>query len=232
MAKKQNKTKENFYVTTPIYYPSGKPHIGSAYTTLAADILARWHKLLGKDVFFLTGTDEHTKKVVKVAKAEGKTPKEYTDYITPIFQNAWKRLGIKYDRFIRTTDKEHEKVVSDILKKVYKKEKDAKIRERILMIIYTSQKETLRYVAERLHCDHKLVFYWKRRYEKEGFVIANADRVVLTQKGQGLVKDISLVGGGNNVLYSKKKLQLSPNYKALAGELQGFRKKIFPRHGL
>jgi len=84
MAKKQNKTKENFYVTTPIYYPSGKPHIGSAYTTLAADILARWHKLLGKDVFFLTGTDEHTKKVVKVAKAEGKTPKEYTDYITPI----------------------------------------------------------------------------------------------------------------------------------------------------
>ena len=120
MAKKQNKTKENFYVTTPIYYPSGKPHIGSAYTTLAADILARWHKLLGKDVFFLTGTDEHTKKVVKVAKAEGKTPKEYTDYITPIFQNAWKRLGIKYDRFIRTSDEDHKKLVEYVLDKVYK----------------------------------------------------------------------------------------------------------------
>jgi len=114
-------TRKKFYVTTPIYYPSGKPHIGSAYTTLAADILARWHKLLEEDIFFLTGTDEHTKKVVKVAKNEGKTPKEYTDYITPIFQSAWKKLDIQYNRFIRTSDEDHKKLVRYVLEKVYKK---------------------------------------------------------------------------------------------------------------
>lgn len=115
------KSKKKFYVTTPIYYPSGKPHIGSAYTTIAADILARWHKLQGEEVFFLTGTDEHTKKVVKAAEKEGMSPKEYTDYITPIFKESWKKLNIEYSRFIRTSDKDHEKFVEHILREVFKK---------------------------------------------------------------------------------------------------------------
>lgn len=113
-------TKKKFYVTTPIYYPSGKPHIGSAYTTIAGDILSRWNKLIGKEVFFLVGTDEHTKKVVKAAEKEKKTPQEYTDDITPRFKEAWKKLGIEYNRFIRTSDEDHKKFVTHLLEKVYK----------------------------------------------------------------------------------------------------------------
>ncbi len=113
--------KKTFYVTTPIYYPSGKPHIGSAYTTIAADILSRWNKLLGKEVFFLTGTDEHTKKVVKAAEKEGKSPKEYTDKIASVFQETWKKLNINYNRFIRTSDLDHKNYVEYVLDKVYKK---------------------------------------------------------------------------------------------------------------
>ena len=113
--------KNTFYVTTPIYYPSGKPHIGSAYTTIAADILKRWHMLLGKEVFFLTGTDEHTKKVVKAAEKEKMTPKQYTDFITPLFEGAWKKLNISYDRFIRTSDTDHKKYVQHLLSEVHKK---------------------------------------------------------------------------------------------------------------
>lgn len=115
------KNKNKFYVTTPIYYPTAKPHLGSAYTTIAADILARWNKVLGKDVFFLTGTDEHTKKVVKAAKKEGLTPKQFTDKITPEFERVWEKLNIKYDRFIRTSDLDHKKFVGLILKKVFDK---------------------------------------------------------------------------------------------------------------
>lgn len=111
---------KNFYITTPIYYPSGKPHIGSAYTTIAGDILSRWYKLNGKEVFFLVGTDEHTKKVVKAAEEEGKTAKQYTDDIVPVFKHAWERLNIQYNRFIRTSDADHKEFVSHILEKVHK----------------------------------------------------------------------------------------------------------------
>jgi methionyl-tRNA synthetase len=112
---------KKFYVTTPIYYPNDIPHIGHAYTTLAADILARWNKLIGKEVFFLTGTDEHGKKIESVAKEKGKKPKEFVDELIPKFKEAWKKLNIDYDYFIRTTDSEHEKVVREILQKVYDK---------------------------------------------------------------------------------------------------------------
>jgi len=112
-------TKEKFYVTTPIYYPNDVPHLGHAYTTIAADALARWNKLLGKEVFFLTGTDEHGKKLAKTAERAGKKPKEFIDKLIPEFKKAWKQLEIEYDHFIRTTDKEHEKVVQEILQKVY-----------------------------------------------------------------------------------------------------------------
>lgn len=115
------KTKNKFYVTTPIYYPNDIPHIGHAYTTIAADVLARWNKISRKDVFFLTGTDDHGKKIAEAARKKGKSPKKFTDELIPKFKDAWKKLNIRYDRFIRTTDKDHEEVVSEILQKVYDK---------------------------------------------------------------------------------------------------------------
>ncbi len=113
--------KKKFYITTPIYYPNDVPHIGHAYTTIAADILARWNKIQGKEVFFLTGTDEHGKKIESAARKHNKTPKEFVNELVPKFKEAWKKLNIDYDKFIRTTDKEHEKVVSEILQRVYDK---------------------------------------------------------------------------------------------------------------
>lgn len=110
---------EKFYVTTAIYYPNDIPHIGHAYTTIAADIIARWNKLQGKDVFFLTGTDDHGKKIADTAETAGKSPKEFTDDLVPKFKDAWEKLNIKYDRFIRTTDKDHEKIVQEILQKCF-----------------------------------------------------------------------------------------------------------------
>jgi methionyl-tRNA synthetase len=114
-------TKKKFYVTTPIYYPNDVPHIGHAYTTIAGDILARWHKILGEDVFYLTGTDEHGKKIENAARKSGKEPKVFVDSLVPEFKEAWKKLDIKYNRFIRTTDKDHEKNVKEILQKVFDK---------------------------------------------------------------------------------------------------------------
>jgi len=113
--------KKKFYVTTPIYYANVKPHVGSAYTTIAADILARWHKLKGEDVFFLTGTDEHGQKIQKIAQEQGKKPKEFVDEIAEEFKTAWKKLNINYGNFIRTTNPEHEKQVKKILKQLYDK---------------------------------------------------------------------------------------------------------------
>lgn len=113
--------KKTFYITTPIYYPNDIPHLGHAYTTIAADVLARWNKLLGKDVFFLTGTDEHGKKLQRTAEAAGKSPKEFLDNIIPEFKSAWEKLNIQYDRFIRTTDKDHEGIVKEVIEKCYKK---------------------------------------------------------------------------------------------------------------
>ena len=113
-------TKKTFYVTTPIYYPNDIPHIGHAYTTIVADVIARWNqKILGKEVFFLTGTDEHGKKIEETAKKKGKTPKEFVDELVPKFKDAWKKLNINYSRFIRTTDKNHEEVVKKLLQNVY-----------------------------------------------------------------------------------------------------------------
>lgn len=110
-----------FYVTTPIYYVNDAPHIGSAYTTLAADIVARYYEQkLGKDnVFFLTGTDEHGQKIAQSAENAGLTPIKFADSVVPKFKAAWKLLNLNYDFFIRTTDPRHEKVVADILQKIY-----------------------------------------------------------------------------------------------------------------
>ena len=109
--------KEKFYVTTAIDYVNAEPHIGHAYQKIVADVLARWNKLQGKDVLFVTGTDEHGEKVEEAAKRVGKEPKEFVDEISQKFKEAWKSLNINYDRFIRTTDKDHQKVVLEFIKK-------------------------------------------------------------------------------------------------------------------
>ncbi len=114
-------TNKKFYVTTPIYYPNDIPHIGHAYTTIAADIITRWHKIKGKEVFFLTGTDENAKKVFLAAEKKGKDTKKFVDELAEDFKDAWKKLNVDYDRFFRTTDKDHVKEVVNILNKTHKK---------------------------------------------------------------------------------------------------------------
>ena len=112
---------EKFYVTTPIYYVNGQPHLGHAYTTVAADILARFNRLLGKRVFFLTGTDEHGLKIQQTAEEMGITPKELADRNAQRFKELWKILNISYDRFIRTTEPAHVEAVKYILQKCYER---------------------------------------------------------------------------------------------------------------
>ena len=108
-----------FYLTTPIYYVNAKPHLGHAYTTIIGDALARWHRLLGDDVKFLTGTDEHGLKIQQAADAEGLSPKEFADLIAPQFESAWQRLGISNDDFIRTTEPRHRVAVETLLQACY-----------------------------------------------------------------------------------------------------------------
>lgn len=113
--------KKPYYITTPIYYPSDKLHIGHSYTTVAADTMARYKRMRGYDVMFLTGTDEHGQKIEKVAMAKGTTPKAYVDNIVDWIKDLWKTMDISYDKFIRTTDKEHELTVQKIFKELYDK---------------------------------------------------------------------------------------------------------------
>lgn len=111
-----------FYITTPIYYINAEPTIGSAYTTIIADVLAKWHKLKDEKVFFLTGTDENSIKTVKAAKEKGyNNIQEYADNMAKKWKNVWKVLNINYDGFIRTTEQRHKKVVQDFFVKLYKK---------------------------------------------------------------------------------------------------------------
>ena len=110
-----------FYVTTPIYYVTDKPHIGHAYTNTVADVVARWHRFMGEDVFFLTGTDEHGEKIQKAADAAGKPAKEFVDNLSAVYKDVWKKLDISNDCFIRTSDKSHEDIVQEFIKRIYAK---------------------------------------------------------------------------------------------------------------
>ncbi|AGB17834.1 methionine--tRNA ligase [Thermoanaerobacterium thermosaccharolyticum] len=112
---------KTFYITTPIYYPSDKLHIGHSYTTVAADAMARFKRLTGYDVMFLTGTDEHGQKIQRKAKEKGVTPKQYVDEIVAWIKDLWKTMDISNDKFIRTTDKQHEEIVQKIFTKLYEK---------------------------------------------------------------------------------------------------------------
>jgi len=119
--KNYKSNQKTYYITTPIYYPSGKLHIGHSYTTVAADVMARYKRLQGYDVMFLTGTDEHGQKIERIAKEEGVSPKEYVDNIVDGIKKLWKLMKITNDKFIRTTDEEHVKAVQKIFKKLYDK---------------------------------------------------------------------------------------------------------------
>jgi methionyl-tRNA synthetase len=110
---------KRFYVTTPIYYVNAEPHLGHAYTTIIGDALTRWHRLLGEDVKFLTGTDEHGLKIQQAAEAAGLDPQAFTDGIAPKFVEAWKRLNIANDDFIRTTEPRHKAAVAELLQRCY-----------------------------------------------------------------------------------------------------------------
>ncbi|NQU27921.1 MAG: class I tRNA ligase family protein, partial [Candidatus Marinimicrobia bacterium] len=110
--------KQTFYITTPIYYVNDRPHIGHAYTTILADVLARYHRTAGADTFFLTGLDEHGQKVQQAAAERNVTPQEHCDRMAPHFLKLWDKLHIQNDDFIRTTEERHKNVVQEVLQKV------------------------------------------------------------------------------------------------------------------
>lgn len=112
-------SKKTFYITTPIYYPSDKLHVGHAYSTVAADSIARYKKMTGYDVYFLTGSDEHGQKIERSAKANGQTPREYVDKIVESFKHLWATLDVQYDDFIRTTEDRHKRVVQKVFEQLY-----------------------------------------------------------------------------------------------------------------
>jgi len=114
-------SKDTFYVTTPIYYPSDKLHIGHAYTTVAADTIAKYKAMKGYDTMFLTGSDEHGQKIERKAEEANKNPQEYVNEIVATFKELWNEIGADYDYFVRTTDKDHEKIVQKIFEKLYEK---------------------------------------------------------------------------------------------------------------
>ena len=114
-------SKQPFYITTPIYYPSGKLHIGSAYTTIACDVLARYKRMMNHEVFYLTGLDEHGQKIQQKAEEAGITPQAYVDGMAADVKKLWEMLDISYDKFIRTTDDYHEKVVADVFENCWHK---------------------------------------------------------------------------------------------------------------
>ncbi len=138
---------DTFYITTPIYYVNARPHLGHAYTTIAADVIGRFHDMKSEETFFVTGTDEHGDKVVRAAKAEGLSPRKYVDGISALYQSLWPELNIQNDRFIRTTDADHVTLVETILQRIY----DAGD-------IYFSEYEGLYcYGCERFYLERELV---------------------------------------------------------------------------
>ena len=111
---------KTMYITTPIYYPNAKPHLGTAYTTVICDVISRYNKLKGIDVKFITGTDEHGQKIEESAKKNNVTPQEWVDFMKSDFIKLWDKLNIEYDEFVRTTNPIHEKNVQKIIETVYK----------------------------------------------------------------------------------------------------------------
>ncbi|MFN3821816.1 MAG: class I tRNA ligase family protein, partial [bacterium] len=111
--------KRAFYLTTPLYYVNDEPHLGHAYTTILADVLARYHRLFGEEVVLLTGTDEHGQKILQAASQMGLSPQEHCDQMVKRYRDVWEKLNINYQIFFRTTDPRHEKFVQEILQKLW-----------------------------------------------------------------------------------------------------------------
>ncbi len=149
------KNKNKFYITTPIYYANASPHIGSAYTTVAADALARFHRLQGKEVFFLTGTDEHGEKIAQAARKQGIAPQEYVDQISSQFKQTWQELNISYNNFIRTTAPAHKKAVQKALQYLYDKGYIYKGKYQGLYCLGCEQYKTAKELVDGLCPDHK-----------------------------------------------------------------------------
>src|SRR5580658_6950418 len=112
---------KKFYITTPIYYVNARPHIGHAYTTIACDTIARRHRLLGDDTWFLTGTDEHGQKIERSALAAGIAPQQFADQVSQSFRDLWDRIGITYDDYIRTTEPRHARGVQKLFATLYER---------------------------------------------------------------------------------------------------------------
>lgn len=148
----------NRYITTPLYYVNGSPHIGHAYTTVCADVCARFHRLLKRDVFFLTGTDEHGEKIRKAADAQGSEPAEFVDGIVGNFKELWKALDISYDFFIRTTDPAHTAVVQRVVQALYE------------------QGDIYRSVYKGYYCVHCEAFFSESQVKDSGYVCADCKR--------------------------------------------------------
>lgn len=144
-----------FYITTPIFYVNDKPHIGHAYTAIAADVLARYHRMSGDETFFLTGTDEHGIKIQEIAEKQGKQPKEFADEISAKFRLAWDTLNISNDGFIRTTDSAHEDAVRKALSEMYKQEWIYKGSYEALYCVGCEQYKTKSELVEGKCPDHK-----------------------------------------------------------------------------
>ncbi|NEP76956.1 MAG: methionine--tRNA ligase, partial [Okeania sp. SIO3B3] len=113
------KTQDTFAITTPLYYVNALPHIGSAYTTIAADTVARFQRLQGKSVLMITGTDEHGQKIQRTAQSKGRSPQEHCDLVVSGFESLWQQLNIQYDRFSRTTASNHELIVKEFFQRVW-----------------------------------------------------------------------------------------------------------------
>jgi len=143
--------KDTFYITTPIYYPSGNLHIGHAYSTVAGDVIARYKRMQGYDVRYLTGTDEHGQKIQEKAQKAGKTELEYLDEMISGIKNLWSKLEISNDDFIRTTEKRHKQVVEKVFERLLK-QGDIYLGEYSFSIIFTFNNNKFVYF-------HKLTFH-------------------------------------------------------------------------
>ena len=127
-------SKKPYYITTAITYTSGKPHIGNTYEIILADSIARYKRMEGYDVFFQTGTDEHGQKVELKAEEKGVTPKEFVDDVAGEIKRIWDLMNTSYDRFIRTTDEDHEKQVQKIFKKLYEQGDISKVNTKVYTV--------------------------------------------------------------------------------------------------
>ncbi|MDI6778490.1 MAG: class I tRNA ligase family protein [Patescibacteria group bacterium] len=163
---------KKFYITTPIYYVNDKPHIGHAYTTIAADVLARFHRELGENVFLLTGTDEHGLKIQHKAEEAGKEPQKFVDEISSEFRGLWDKLEIKYDNFIRTTDPKHKEAVQKVLQTLYDKGAIYKGEYEGLYCVACEQFKNENELAEGRCPDHDIVV---EKIKEECYLLKMAD---------------------------------------------------------